>query len=64
MEISLQEMFAVQEDRRDIEDHVPAGVCTVQPGVLEHISVQGRGGSVSSARDHLMPKRTSHSPQH
>lgn len=45
--VSLQEMFPIEEDRRYLPDNVPLSVCIVQLGLLEHISVQGRGRPVS-----------------
>lgn len=40
-------MFPIEEDRRYLPDHVPVSVCIVQPGILEHLPVQGRGRTVS-----------------
>lgn len=40
-------MLAVETHRRHLPDNVPAGVCPVQSGLLEHLPVPGGGGGVS-----------------
>lgn len=47
--LPFQEMFPIEEDRRYLPDHVPVSVCIVQPGILEHLPVQGRGRTVSES---------------
>lgn len=41
-------MLPLETDRRYLADNVPTGVCPVQPGLLEHLSLPGRGGRLDS----------------
>ena len=39
-------MLPIETHRRHLPDNVPAGVCPVQSGLLEHLPLPGRRGGV------------------
>lgn len=44
---SLQTMLQIKANRRNITNNISTSLCAVQSGVLEHISLQGRGRSIN-----------------
>lgn len=41
--LSQQTMLEIKENRRNITNNISASICAIQSGLLEHLSLQGRG---------------------
>lgn len=40
-------MLEIKENRRNITNNISASICAIQSGILEHISLQGRGRHIN-----------------